>query len=284
MTLRDDAPLIITLISIAITAIISFLAFRIARTIERRRIVLEFLRELNSTEMMRDRHNAVLALRKFSENPTGAQAFEREVWSFLVDSSHLEWSPGCGYSHFGRGHDKQPVLIDAARDDRNEEEFVRSHGLANFIYFIARVQICCDKNLLDQRLADLFLYSWFLHYYAFLAHFAKALQDQVNDHAPVHRHLQAGWIEGINSAVRRMENLSGVHNPTHSDRPSRPMQVHRFMHDLWLTLRNGRVRSPATVERSPRSAAPAANAEKMLPNSERVRSSRKKRGGKPARR
>lgn len=206
LTARAEAPLLIAIASLVVTGVVSVIAFSIARRIERRRIVLDFLRELNSTEMMRDRHNTVQAIRRFSDPVTGRQAFKREIRGFLIDSSHFLWSPGCDESHFGF-KDKPVPLRSKEAAGKSEGDFISNHGLANFIYFIARVQICRDKNLLDKKLADAFLYSWFLHYYAFLARFVAEVEDQLERTAPIHRRLEPGWIGGLKAAVAQMEYL-----------------------------------------------------------------------------
>lgn len=206
LTSRAEAPVLIAIISLLVTGIVSAIAFSIPRHIERRRIVLEFLRELNSTEMMRDRHNTVQAIRRFSDENTGEKAFKREVRGFLIDSSHFLWSPGCDEAHFG--FNGTPVRLDAEKAaDKSEAEFTSNHGLANFIYFLARVQICRDEKLLDKKLADAFLYSWFLHYYAFLSRFVAEVEEQLRTSAPIHQKLKPGWIGGLKAALKQMETL-----------------------------------------------------------------------------
>lgn len=267
-----DAPLLAAGVSLLVTLIISALAFRTARRIERRRIVLDFLRELNSLEVMRDRRNTVIAIENFSKTSSGRQQFEDEVWSFLIDSANLDWSPGCGKHHFGVGRDGSKVSAWASRRQYaaadGEAQFVRNHGLANFIYFVARIQICCDKNLLDRRLADAFLYSWCLHYYPFLSHFVVELRKQLENRELKHGNLQSGWIAGLEAAVKRMAELGRLELPSSPDsgrslRWSGDVQI--SLRSFWPFIRVQWFPQPVKLHPQVESAAPTQSSSGMLP-------------------
>jgi hypothetical protein len=216
LTSRSDAPLLFSLIaglaSVAITVAITWFAYRLARRIEQRRLVLEFLKELNSDEMIRDRFHAVEAIQKFSDAKTGKAEFENKTWAYMIDAVNLDWYPGCGFEHFDRLQNTADPSKPAPRPmgqkvTRNLNEFKEAHGLSNLIYLVSRVQYCLDHDLLDEQLARAFLYAWFLYYLPFLEHFSAAVRERV-DKSTVDKQVEPAWLRSLEKAVEEMRKIA----------------------------------------------------------------------------